>query len=126
LPFRDDLQPLSKGFGYMAVVVAAAAVGGLGAGIVASVLGFVAFNFFFIPPYATFAVGRGEDVVVLFVFLGLSVLISALLARAAGRRPAGGGRGAGAGSAPSGGGRRGRAPTPGRAASGGAGALGWR
>ncbi len=82
LPFRDDLQPLSKGFGFMAVVVAAAAVGGLGAGVVASILGFIAFNFFFIPPYGTFAVGRAENVVVLFVFLALSVLISALLARA--------------------------------------------
>jgi two-component system sensor histidine kinase KdpD len=82
LPFRDDLQPLSKGFGFMAVVVAAAAMGGLGAGVVASILGFIAFNFFFIPPYGTFAVGRAENVVVLFVFLALSVLISALLARA--------------------------------------------
>ena len=72
----------------MAVVVAAAAVGGLGPGVVASVLGFVAFNFFFIPPYETFVVGRAEYVVVLFVFLALSVLISALLARATDRADA--------------------------------------
>ena len=88
LPFRDDLQPLSKGFGFLAVVVAAAAVGGLGPGVVASVLGFVAFNFFFIPPYGTFQVAQAENVVVLFVFLALSVLISALLARATNRAEA--------------------------------------
>jgi two-component system sensor histidine kinase KdpD len=82
LPVRDSLEPLTKGFGYIVVVAIAAAVGGLGPGIAASLGGFVTFNFFFIPPYDTFAIGRGEYVVVLFVFLGLSILISALLARA--------------------------------------------
>src|SRR6266545_1535320 len=82
LPVRSDITPLSKGFGFLAVVVVAAAVGGLGPGILASLLGFLAFNFFFIPPYGTFVIVRAEDVVVLFVFLGLSILISALLARA--------------------------------------------
>src|SRR2546429_7104458 len=51
LPFRNDIAPLSKGFGYLVVVVAAAAIGGLGSGIVASFLGFLTFNFFFLPPY---------------------------------------------------------------------------
>jgi len=82
LPFRNDIAPLSKGFGYLAVVVAAAAIGGLGSGIVASVLGFLTFNFFFLPPYNSFVIGSSEDIVVLFVFLGLSVLISAALAQA--------------------------------------------
>lgn len=88
LPIRDHSSPLSKGFGFMAVVIAAAAVGGLGSGILASLLGFVLFNFLFIPPYGTFYIARGEDVIVLFVFLGLSVLISALLAREAERAEA--------------------------------------
>src|SRR5262245_52851906 len=88
LPFRDDLTPLSKGFGYLVVVIAAAAVGGLGPGIVASVFGFLTFNYYFLPPYNTFIIGRAEHVVVLFVFLGLSVLISYLLARAASRAEA--------------------------------------
>src|SRR2546421_11441557 len=52
LPFRNDIAPLSKGFGFLVVVVAAAAIGGLGPGIVASFLGFLTFNFFFIPPTA--------------------------------------------------------------------------
>ena len=53
LPIRDDITPLSKGFAYLAVVVAAAATGSLGPGIVASVLGFLSFNYFFLPPYNT-------------------------------------------------------------------------
>ena len=47
-------------------------LGGLGPGIVAIVLAFAAFNFFFLPPYETFAIGKAHDVIVLFVFLGLS------------------------------------------------------
>jgi len=82
LPVRDSLAPLTKGFAYLAVVVAAAATGSLGPGIVASILGFLTFNFFFLPPYNTFVIGRAEYTVVLFAFLGLSVLISELLARA--------------------------------------------
>jgi two-component system sensor histidine kinase KdpD len=85
LPLRDEIDPLAKGFGFLVVVVAAAGVGGLGPGVVASVLGFVVFNFFFLPPYDTFVIGRPEYVVVLFVNLGISVLISILLGRAAER-----------------------------------------
>jgi two-component system, OmpR family, sensor histidine kinase KdpD len=88
LAFRDDTTPLPKGFGFLVVVVAAAAIGGLGPGILASFLGFLTFNFFFLPPYGTFVIARAEDVVVLFVFLGLSILISALLARATERAEA--------------------------------------
>jgi two-component system, OmpR family, sensor histidine kinase KdpD len=85
LPFRNDITPLSKGFGFLVVVVVAAWVGGLGPGLLASFLGFVIFNYLFIPPYDTFTIARPEYVVVLFVFLGLSVLISTLLARATDR-----------------------------------------
>ncbi len=88
LPFRSDITPLSKGFGYLILVVFAAWVGGLGPGITASFAGFVTFNYFFIPPYGTFAIGRAEFVVVLFVFLGASILISMLLARAVDRAEA--------------------------------------
>ena len=64
------------------VVVLAAAVGRLGPGILAAVVSFLTFNFFFLPPYDTFIIARGEYVVALFVFLGLSVMISLLFARA--------------------------------------------
>ncbi len=85
LPIRDNITPLSKGFAYLAVVVAAAATGSLGPGIVASVLGFLCFNYFFLPPYGRWTIARPEYVAVLFAFLALSVIISELLARAAER-----------------------------------------
>src|SRR5262245_14042132 len=88
LPWRHSITPLAIGFGYLVVVVIAAAIGGLWPGLVASIFGFVLFNYLYLPPYNTFAIGRGEYVVVLFVFLGLSILISALLARASERAAA--------------------------------------
>ena len=41
LPVRDDITPLSKGFGFLMLVTVVVAVGGLWPGIVASVLGFL-------------------------------------------------------------------------------------
>ena len=79
---RERVDPVATGFGFLVLVVACVGLGGLGPGIVASVLGFAVFNFFFLPPYETFAIGKSHDVIVLFVFLGLSVLISVLVARA--------------------------------------------
>jgi two-component system, OmpR family, sensor histidine kinase KdpD len=82
---RDRVDPVATGFGFLVLVVACVGLGGLGPGIVASLLAFGAFNFFFLPPFETFAVEKAHDVIVLLVFLGLCVLISLLVARADGR-----------------------------------------
>jgi two-component system, OmpR family, sensor histidine kinase KdpD len=88
LPSRGNGPPLDTAFGFLALVVLASAVGGLGAGLLASVVAFLAFNFFFLRPYGTFVIASRDDVVVLFVFLLLSVLISVLMARATSRAEA--------------------------------------
>jgi two-component system, OmpR family, sensor histidine kinase KdpD len=67
---------------YLLPVGLATSVGGLGFGILASVLAFLAFNFFFIAPYYTLAVHQTEDLLVLGVFLGVAVVVSQLLGRA--------------------------------------------
>lgn len=87
-PFRDTLRTTTVGFGFVVVVVVAASLGRVGPGIVASIVGFLAFNFAFLPPYGTFVIERPEDVTSLFVLLGLSILISVLFARAAERADA--------------------------------------
>jgi len=84
-PIRERVDPVATGFGFLLLVLACVGLGGLGPGIAASVLAFVAFNFFFLPPYETFAIAKAHDVIVLFVFLGLSVLISLLVGRAEAR-----------------------------------------
>lgn len=63
-------------------VVVAAAVGGLWAGLAASVLGFFSLNYFFTEPLHTFRVNDSEDIVALVVFLVVAAIVGSLLARA--------------------------------------------
>lgn len=81
LPFRETVTPLPIGLGFLLIVVAAAAVGGVWPGVSASLLGVIAFNYFFVPPYVSAYAPRLEDFVILIVFVGMSLLISTLLAR---------------------------------------------
>jgi len=89
---RDAVDPVATGFGFLVLVVACVSLGGIGPGIAASLLGFGVFNFYFLPPFETLAVAKAHDLIVLFVFLGLSVLISVLIARADARTRAAEGR----------------------------------
>lgn len=54
---------------------------GLGPGITSALITFLAFNYFFIPPYYTFAVHRPTDAIILVVFLVVAVVISQLVGR---------------------------------------------
>src|SRR2546422_704671 len=56
-------------------VVAAAAFGGRRSGLAASVVAFLGLNFFSPPPYHTLSVLRRADLVALFVFFVVSVLV---------------------------------------------------
>jgi len=60
-------------------VLVAATLGGRRSGLAASVVAFLGLNFFFTPPYHRFAVERGADVIALFVFLAVSVIVGTLL-----------------------------------------------
>jgi two-component system sensor histidine kinase KdpD len=66
---------------YVLGVVLAAAAGGLGSGLVASICSFLALNFFFTPPFHTFAVEETADLVALAVFLAVSVTVGTMLSR---------------------------------------------
>jgi two-component system sensor histidine kinase KdpD len=87
-PFRDSIDPSSAGWAFLVVVVLSATVGGLGPGILASLVAFACSNYFFVPPYHTFEIAQGEHVVMLFVLLGLSALIAFLLSTARARAEA--------------------------------------
>jgi two-component system sensor histidine kinase KdpD len=67
---------------YLLPVVASTALWGLTAGVVASVSAFLAFNFFFLPPYLTLVVHQTQDFLALVVFLAVAILISQLVGRA--------------------------------------------
>jgi two-component system, OmpR family, sensor histidine kinase KdpD len=66
---------------YVLAVVFAAAAGGLVSGLVASVCSFLALNFFFTPPFHTFAVEETADLVALAVFLAVSATVGTMLSR---------------------------------------------
>ncbi|HEX6261983.1 MAG TPA: DUF4118 domain-containing protein, partial [Actinomycetota bacterium] len=84
LPARASTATAARA--YVLSVTAASALGGLRTGLAASVLSFLALNFFFTPPFHTLTVGRVEDVVALAVFLIVSGIVGTLLSRAVSQR----------------------------------------
>jgi two-component system sensor histidine kinase KdpD len=70
----------AAGLVYLLGVVASATVGGLGAGIVASILSFVGLNYFFTPPLHTLSVGKSDDLIALVVFASVGMIVSTLVA----------------------------------------------
>lgn len=67
---------------FLLPVVLLATLWGLRPGIAASLLSFLSFNYFFIPPYHTLAVHQTQDLLELIVFLLVAVVISQLLGQA--------------------------------------------
>ncbi len=66
---------------YLLAVVGIAARYGHGPSVVAAVLGVAAFDFFFVPPYLTFAVADTQYVLTFAVMLGVGLVISGLTIR---------------------------------------------
>ncbi|HLF27692.1 MAG TPA: DUF4118 domain-containing protein [Anaerolineae bacterium] len=79
---RDSLSTPIVALLYLLPVVLTTATWGFGPGVAAGLCAFLAFNFFFIPPYYTFAVHQARDLLALVVFLIVAIVISQLLGRA--------------------------------------------
>jgi len=79
---RPRLDKTHVALAYLLTVLATASRGGRAVGIAMSVAAFLAFNFFFIPPYHTFVVAEPLDWAVLAAFLVTSLVAAQLLARA--------------------------------------------
>jgi len=60
---------------YLLIVALVAGVSGVRPALIASILSFLAWNYFFLPPYGTFSVADPRDWLSLFVFLIVGVLI---------------------------------------------------
>lgn len=84
--FPSGVSRTSVALAYVLAVVASAALGGLWAGLGASVLSFLALNFFFTEPLRTFTVDKHPDLVALVVYLLVSALVATLLSRALSQR----------------------------------------
>jgi len=82
----ERVSTATAAMAYVLAVTGASALGGLRAGLAASVLSFLALNFFFTEPSYTLTVARVEDVVALAVFLIVSGIVGTLLSAAVAQR----------------------------------------
>jgi two-component system, OmpR family, sensor histidine kinase KdpD len=79
LAVRPDVSKTNVVLSFLLVVVASAAAGGLGPGAVAAVLGFLAFDILFLPPYKTLVVSDRQDYLSLAVYLLTAFVVSYLV-----------------------------------------------
>ncbi|WP_298211715.1 ATP-binding protein [Ferrimicrobium sp.] len=80
VPLRTHLPPASIALILVVPLVASIAIGGISAGVVATIAGFGAYDLFFIPPYGTLAVGVASNWIPLGVYL-LVGLVTVLIDR---------------------------------------------
>jgi two-component system sensor histidine kinase KdpD len=79
--FHTRISPTNLVMTYLLTVVIAAAFLGRGPAVLASILSVLVFDFFFVPPYLTFAVSDTEYFLTFVGFLGVGLVISQLTAR---------------------------------------------
>jgi two-component system, OmpR family, sensor histidine kinase KdpD len=79
IPFRAQLGVLNVLLLYLLLTFFLALSGGLWPAVLSAVLGFLAFNFFFIPPFLTLDVAAPDHVLALFVYLGVAVVTAHLV-----------------------------------------------
>jgi two-component system sensor histidine kinase KdpD len=85
-PLAHGDQATSIAFAFLLLVLAAAALGGLVAGVLASLAGFAAYNLTFVRPYGRLTVAARRDTGVLAGFLVAGLVVSVLVDRLAARR----------------------------------------
>jgi two-component system sensor histidine kinase KdpD len=86
LAFRGQVSKTTVVLAYLLVVTGAAAAGGLGPGITAAALGFLAFDLLFLQPYHHIIVDDPQDYLSLAVYLLVAVVVSLLVASSERRR----------------------------------------
>jgi len=77
--FRAQLGVLNVLLLYLLLTFFLALTGGLWPAVLSAVLGFLAFDFFFIPPFHTLDVAAPDHVLALFVYLGVAVVTARLV-----------------------------------------------
>jgi two-component system sensor histidine kinase KdpD len=82
VPFRYEINSTTPALAYLLAVLFIALFWGSGPALVASVVGVLCFNFFFIPPLYTFDVAHSENWIALFAFFTTALAVGQLSARA--------------------------------------------
>ena len=82
LALRADLDEAHVALVYLLLVLGASAHGGRALGLALAVLTFLCINYFFLPPYHTFAISDALDWLILITYLITAAVAAALLTRA--------------------------------------------
>lgn len=81
-PFRELINSTTVGLGFLLIVLFVAILWGSGPALLASLLGMLCFNFFFLPPFHTFTIADSQNWVALTAFFITAVAVGQLSARA--------------------------------------------
>ena len=81
LTVRGNLEPTNLVMLYLASVVISGVFLGRGPSLLAAIVGVLAFDFFLVPPYLTFAVSDTQYLLTFFVLCIVSLVVSSLTAR---------------------------------------------
>ena len=82
LPLREHINSTTVGFAFLLVVLSVAIIWGSGPALLASVLGMLCYNFFFLPPYYTFTIADPQNWIALTAFFVTALAVGQLSARA--------------------------------------------
>ncbi len=80
VPIRTQLSVATCALVLVVPVVLGVAVGGFVAGSITVVGGFLAYDWFFIPPYGTLEIGQGQNWVALFVYVIVMLVVARVVA----------------------------------------------
>jgi K+-sensing histidine kinase KdpD len=81
VPFREQINSTTTALAYLLAVLFVALFWGSGPALVASVVGVLCFNFFFLPPLYTLDVAHPENWIALFAFFTTALAVGQLSAR---------------------------------------------
>src|SRR5207253_6977699 len=82
VPLRGRINSTTVGFAFLLVVLFTAIFRGSKPALLASILGVLAFNFFFLPPFHTFTIADPQNWVALTAFFITALAVGQLSARA--------------------------------------------
>jgi len=80
LAVRPHLSVATAALVLIVPVVVGVAAGGFAAGSIAAVVGFLVYDWFFIPPYGTFSVGAAQNWVAAFVYVVVVLIVARIVA----------------------------------------------
>jgi len=82
IPFRQQINSATVALAYVLIILFVAIFGRSGPALVSSVLAGLCFNFFFLPPFHTFAISDPQNWVALFAFFITAIAVGHLSASA--------------------------------------------